>query len=444
MTDGDPQPSASRAAPLIRCHDCDLLQALPPLPPRGTVSCPRCGAGLVTAKPDHFERAFILYLTAFILLIIANSFPFLTMKVQGLVKSSHLLSGAIDIFREGMWEVSIAVILFVFVVPLVKIVTGLLVVGSLAYGRGLRGAEALYRLFDKLHPWAMTEIFLLGVLVAYTKLVDLATVEIGPSLFAFVGLIIAMIAADTAVDPHQVWERLRAAPRLPPPREEERRRLVGCHTCQLAVELPPSSHGDDLLCPRCGSILHRRKPNSLARTGALLITAALLYIPANVYPVMTLSALGSGEPSTIIGGVMELIAADMWPLALIVFTASILVPMLKLISMSWLVISARTGSRWRLKDRTLIYRLNELVGRWSMVDVFVVTILVALVQLGSLANILPGVGILAFASVVVLTMLAALFFDPRLMWDRAGANDPAEDLRNQAVAVAQVGKPAGP
>jgi paraquat-inducible protein A len=423
MTDADPQPGASQIAPLIRCHDCDLLQALPPLPPAGTISCPRCGAGLISAKPDHFERAFILYLTALILLVLANSFPFLTMKVQGLVQSSHLLSGAIDIFSEGMWEVGIAVIFFVFVAPLVKIVTGLLVVGSLAYGRGFRGAEALYRLFDKLHPWAMTEIFLLGVLVAYTKLVDLATVVIGASFFAFVGLIIAMIAADTAVDPHQVWQRLRPAPRLPPPREELRRRLVGCHTCQLAVELPPSSHDVEFLCPRCESVLHRRKPNSLARTTALLITAALLYIPATVYPVMTLSALGSGEPSTIIGGVMELIAADMWPLALIVFTASILVPMLKLISMSWLVISVHTGSRWRLKDRTLIYRLNELVGRWSMVDVFVITILVALVQLGSLANILPGVGILAFATVVVLTMLAALFFDPRLMWDRAGANE---------------------
>ena len=202
-----------------------------------------------------------------------------------------------------------------------------------------------------------------------------------------------------------------------------RHRLVGCHTCQLTVELPESPHGAETHCPRCGSPLHRRKPDSLARTAALLITAALLYIPANVYPVMTLSALGSGEPSTIIGGVMELIAANMWPLALIVFVASILVPMLKLVSMSWLVISAQRGSRWRLKDRTLIYRLNELVGRWSMVDVFVITILVALVQLGSLAQIVPGVGILAFASVVVLSMLAALSFDPRLMWDRAGAND---------------------
>ena len=200
------------SATLIRCHDCDLLQALPPPPRQGDIACARCGSSLVTAKPEHLERAFVLYLTAFILLIIANSFPFLTMKVQGLVQSSHLLSGAIDLFSQGMWEISIAVILFVFVIPLVKIVTGLLVVGPLAYGRSFRGAEALYRLFGLLHPWAMTEIFLLGVLVAYTKLVDLATVELGPSLFAFLGLIVAMIAADSTVDPHQVWERLRAAP----------------------------------------------------------------------------------------------------------------------------------------------------------------------------------------------------------------------------------------
>lgn len=420
-----PSLSASPPSPatLIRCHDCDLLQALPPLPPGSSLECTRCGAGLITAKPDRLKQAFILYLTALILLIIANSFPFLTMKAQGLVQSSHLLSGAVDLFRQGLWEVGAAVIVFVFVVPLVKIVTGLLVVGSLAYGRGLRGAEALYRLFDRLHPWAMTEIFLLGVLVAYTKLVDLATVELGPSLFAFLGLIVTMIAADSAVDPHQVWERLRAAPQLPPLHKAMRRRLIGCHTCNLAVDLPQTLPDEQPLCPRCGSVLHRRKPDSLSRTAALLITAALLYIPANVYPMMTLSALGRGEPSTIVGGVMELIAADMWPLAFIVFTASILVPMLKLISMSWLVISARRGSRWRLKDRTLIYRMNELVGRWSMVDVFVITVLVALVQLGSLANIFPGIGILAFGGVVILTMLAALCFDPRLMWDNAGANE---------------------
>ncbi|MFO1112886.1 MAG: paraquat-inducible protein A [Rhodospirillales bacterium] len=416
------QPHA--AATLIRCHDCDLLQDMPPLPERGTIACARCGAGLITAKPERLEQTFALYATALILLIIANSFPFLTMRVQGLEQSSHLLSGAIDLFGQGMWEVSLAVIGFVFVAPLVKIITGLLVVGPLAYGRGFPRAEMLYRLFDRLHPWAMTEIFLLGVLVAYTKLVDLATVILGTSFYAFIALIVVMIAADASVEPDQVWERLRRSPRLPPPSPTVRRRLVSCHTCQLTVELPAGAHAhEEMDCPRCGSPLHRRKPESLSRTGALLITAALLYIPANIYPVMTLQALGSGAPSTIVGGVMELLVHGMWPLALIVFVASILVPMLKLISMGWLVVATSRGSRWRLRERTLIYRLNELVGRWSMVDVFVITILVALVQLGAVAQVVPGVGILAFAFVVVLTMLAALTFDPRLMWDAAGAND---------------------
>jgi paraquat-inducible protein A len=322
-----------------------------------------------------------------------------------------------------MPEVALAVVLFVVVFPLLKIVIGLAVVGPLTFGRKLPGTNVLYRLFDRLHPWAMMEIFLLGVLVAYTKLIDLATVEIGPSLIAFVGLILAMIAADTAVDPHDVWERLNRAPRVPMPDRRQARQLVACHCCQLVSRLPEKPSEHDALCPRCGSSVHRRKPNSVDRTWSLLITSALLYIPANVYPVMTFSSLGHGEPSTIIGGVKELIAANMWPLAAIVFVASILVPILKMGFLGYLLISVRMRSRWRLKDRTLIYRIVEAVGRWSMVDVFVIAVLVALVQLGSVAGITPDVGIVAFASVVVLTMIAALVFDPRLMWDAAGAND---------------------
>ena len=408
---------------LVRCEHCDLLQQVPVIAAGLVTACRRCGSRLFARKRDGFQRAFVLYLTALVLLGIANAFPFLTLKVQGRVQSSHLLSGVFDLYREGMGEVAVAVALFVFVFPLVKILTGLLVVGPIAYGRRLKGTEALYRLFDQLHPWVMMEIFLLGVLVAYTKLVDLATVEVGPALVSFVALILVTIVADAAVDPHDVWERLCPAPALPPPSPAERRHLIGCHTCQLVSRVPDHAANERVTCPRCGSNLHRRKPDSMSRTAALLITAAILYIPANVYPVMTFSALGSGAPSTIIGGVEELIASNMWPLALIVFVASILVPMLKLLSMGYLLLSMRARSRWHLRDRTLIHRINEAVGRWSMVDVFVCSILVALVQLGSIARVIPGYGIVAFASVVVLTMTAALCFDPRLMWDAVGAND---------------------
>src|SRR6266511_3687357 len=320
---------------LIRCHDCDLLQQVGPLPPGASAKCPRCAATLLGHKPHGFERAFVLYLAALLLLAIANAFPFLTLKVQVQLQSSDLISGAIDLCRRGMWDIAVSVVLFVVVFPLVKILIGLAVVGPLTFWRTIPGAHAVYRIFAALHPWAMMEIFLLGVLVAYTKLIDLATVEFGPSLIAFVGLILATIAADSALDPHDVWERLYRAPRVPVPDRREGRQLLGCHCCQLVSRPPrgPSEHG--ALCPRCGSLLHRRKPNSIDRTWALLITSALLYIPANVYPVMTFTALGQGEPSTIIGGVKELIAAKMWPLAAIVFVASILVPMLKMIFLGY-------------------------------------------------------------------------------------------------------------
>lgn len=419
-------PVAAAGGWLVRCHCCDLLQTVPPLAPGTAADCGRCGADLFAHKPGGFQRALALYLAALILLVIANSFPFLTLKIEGQAQSSHMLSGAVDLWKGGMQEVAVAVILFVAVVPLLKILIGLAVVGPLAAGRPARGARRLYRLFDQLHPWAMMEIFLLGVLVSYTKLMGMATVVFGPSLFAFVALIIVMIMADSAVDPHDVWERMMPSRGQGRPAAVDPAELVGCEVCQLVSRVPAAATaaGAVVSCPRCGSALHRRKPQSLSRAAALLLTAVVLYIPANVYPVMTFISLGSGEPSTILGGVEELVAYGMWPLAAIVFTASILVPMLKMISMSYLVISTRRGSRQRLRERSRIYRMNEFVGRWSMVDVFVVTLLAALVQLGSLASITPGAGIVAFAGVVVLTMLAAIAFDPRLMWDAVGA-EPA-------------------
>ncbi|MBK8174208.1 MAG: paraquat-inducible protein A [Rhodospirillales bacterium] len=407
---------------LVRCHACDLLQRVASESSATQFICVRCDSELFGRRPGGFESAFVLYATAFILLGLANLFPFMTLKVQGQTQSSHLVSGAIALYHDGMPELAVAVVLFVILIPLGKILVGLFVIGPLAYGRALPNAHAIYRLYERLHPWAMMEIFLLGVLVSYTKLIALASVEIGPSLICFVALILAVIAADAAIDTQDVWERLSPAPRINLPGPADRQNLIACHTCQLLCPTNPEGTHDKLECPRCGSALHHRRPDSLSRTAALLMAAAILYVPANIFPVMTFSALGQGEPSTIIGGVRELIEANMWPLALIVFVASILVPVLKLISMAFLLITVKLGTRTRLRERTLIYRINEAVGRWSMVDVFVVSILVALVQLGSIAGITPGIGIVAFASVVMLTMCAAMSFDPRLIWDSAGAN----------------------
>ena len=189
------------------------------------------------------------------------------------------------------------------------------------------------------------------------------------------------------------------------------RGLALCHTCH---ELGPVSEGH---CRRCGSHLHLRNTNSLQRTLALLITAIILYIPANVLPIMYTVQLGSSEPATILGGVVILIKLNSYPIAAVIFIASVMVPIAKMIAIGYLVYSVKSHNRFGARQRTVIYRLTEFVGKWSMVDVFVVSILVALVRLQGLIVITPGAAAVAFAGVVVVTMLSAQSFDVRLVWD---------------------------
>jgi paraquat-inducible protein A len=191
--------------------------------------------------------------------------------------------------------------------------------------------------------------------------------------------------------------------------------LIACHTCGLVSRRPPLAV--QVRCPRCHALLHKRIPRSLSRSWAFLVAAVLLYVPANMLPMMHMVSLGRERSDTILSGADYLFLHGMWPLALIVFVASILVPLLKIVILAYLLLSVQRRSRWRPLDRTRLYRFTEFVGRWSMVDVFVVTILVALVHLGALAQVEAGDGALFFAGVVVLTMLAARSFDPRLIWD---------------------------
>jgi len=193
--------------------------------------------------------------------------------------------------------------------------------------------------------------------------------------------------------------------------------LISCTTCQLVSRVRQLPANGYAICLRCGARLSRRKPNSLARAWALIVAAYILYIPANVYPVMTVISFGKGKPDTILSGVQSLLASGWWPLAVLVFFASIIVPLIKLVGLTYLVASVHYKWHWHPKQRTVLYRMTEAVGRWSMIDIFMISILVALVRLEAIATVEPGAGATSFAAVVVLTMIAAMSFDPRLMWD---------------------------
>jgi paraquat-inducible protein A len=191
--------------------------------------------------------------------------------------------------------------------------------------------------------------------------------------------------------------------------------LVGCETCRLLSRPADLAHAG--YCPRCAAALESRRHHSIQYTWALVIAAAICYIPANILPVLTTTALGSSDSDTIMGGVVLLYTTGSWPLALIVLVASVMVPLGKLIALSYLLISVQRRSLAQSRERTRLFRLVGLIGRWSMLDVFVDTFTVALVQLQPLMSVEPGPGVIFFAAVVVLTMIAAESFDPRLIWD---------------------------
>ncbi|MEG0860505.1 MAG: paraquat-inducible protein A [Pseudomonas sp.] len=200
--------------------------------------------------------------------------------------------------------------------------------------------------------------------------------------------------------------------------------ILVCGECHELNRQEPES--DSQTCNRCGAIVHARRPNSLVRTWALLLTSAILYIPANVLPIMTVSALGQGSPDTIMSGVITLMKHGMLPIAAVVFIASILVPTFKLVGIGLLLYSVQRHQPLSARQRILMYRFIEFIGRWSMLDIFVIAILVAVVNFGRIASVEANLGAVAFASVVILTMLAAVTFDPRLIWDNTESDDDHE------------------
>lgn len=403
------------------CPECGLFQDVPAMRPGMVAECGRCGALLRRRRRDALGTTLALSVTGVALFTIAATHPLLGLSLAGQQTQASLTSLPGAFRDQGIWELGWVVLATTMLAPLLKLGLTAGVLIGLRTRMAPSTLAALARWRRTLTPWAMIEVFLLGVFVAYTRLTALAQVEVGVALYALGALMLVMVAADAWLDEHALWEAIGKSRRTPAPVGHGP--LIGCDHCGRVSRAAPREP-----CPRCNAPLRVRKADSLVRCWALLLAAAALYVPANLYPVMTVVRLGRGEPSTILGGVEELIQYKMWPLALLVFVASVAVPVLKLVSLAYLLISTQRRAASRLRDRTRLYRIVDFIGRWSMIDVFMVAILITLVRMGVIASVTPGLGAVCFASVVILTMLAAFSFDPRLMWDAAGqtACDAAE------------------
>ncbi len=405
------------------CPDCGLFQCVPPLPTNAEANCLRCDATLRRTRWHAFDRSLALGITSMVLYLIAISAPFLSADIVGQQTQTTMISLPAQFWADGAWELALIVGFTAIAAPFLKIAVMLTVLGGLRTANPPAFLPDLFKWYQRIGPWAMVEVFLLGVFVAFTRLGAIATVSVGIALYAVGALMITMVTADYLLDADEIWEVMEQRGLVQPPQPVPPGvPRVGCDVCGRV------NRAQQGRCTRCRSVLRARRPNSLGNTWALLVSAAVLYLPANVYPVMTIVRLGASSPSTILGGARELLEAGMWPLALLVFVASIMVPMLKLVSLTLMLVETHRGSAWHLRDRTRLYRLVDFIGRWSMIDVFMLSTLVGLVHAGAIATIEPGLGAICFGSVVVLTMIAAACFDPRLMWDSAGERAPTAPI----------------
>lgn len=415
----------------IACHCCDQIQNLDDIKHGQRAHCSRCGHLLAHRDDNGVNKASAFAISSLIFLFLALPFPFLAFESQGRTQQVSLLESGYDLLQLGFPVLALVLTLFILLVPALLLCAYLSVLLPLKTNRYFPMMYPIARVIFTLHPWGMAEVFLIGVLVSLVKIASMADIIIGMSFWAYVLFAICLIATITSIDKHQLWNSIDIASgqqRKSPQAEKGSALLQGlqsCHHCELLA--PIEQHQ----CDRCGSDLHPRTPNSLQKTWAYLITSVILYVPANLYPIMHTRLLGNDEPSTILGGVVVLWQHGSYPIASIVFIASILVPIGKMLMILWLAFSVQAGHQHRVEERIWMYRLTELIGRWSMIDVFVVAVLVALVQLGGLISITPGIAAIAFASVVIFTMLAALSFDPRLIWDNLSKAEIASINKGQ-------------
>lgn len=423
---------------VAECPCCGQFQHLPELKPGTQARCLRCNQLLDRRNktaPIATPLAFCISSGALYLAMLFSSLMML--DLYGRERTVDILTGPIELLHEGWGEVGVLVAIATILAPGIVIAMMGMILTSALRPNLPPWVPNLLKWYELLRPWSMVEVYILGVFVAYTKLVDLAFVEVGAAVYLVAGLMITMAATDATLDTELIWQqrkidttmRTMQGVRLPLSAVsvepgivlEPSAHRVSCLSCGLVLDFDRPVHPTEPTgyCPRCGHVVRRRKANSFSRTIALLVSAVVFYVPANLYPVMTVIKMGSGTGHTIVEGAIELWQDGMIPLSLLVLFASVTVPVLKVVGLAVMVVATARHSAKGLVFRSKLFRIIDIVGRWSMIDVFMVSILVAVVRFSHMASITANGGMVCFAAVVVLTIFAVHTFDPRLMWDAA-------------------------
>lgn len=392
---------------IIACPDCAAVQLLPAVAPGDSLRCWRCEATLERTAGRSADAALACASATFLLLIPANLMPVLRVSMLGTPRHSFLISGPWMMWQTGWLLLGVTVALQGIILPFFRF--GLLTIALASLRRPQLWTGPVFAWAERLDAWAMPDVFLIGCAVGYNRVAPFLPINILLGGWCFIGAALLAMLTRATLDRRSIWRRI-AAPQISP-----KDATLGCVVC----DLPLSREYEGQKCPRCHTRVWRRKPFAMLRAIPLVIAGYLLYPIANIYPMSIAYQFGTPKPHTIFTGVLQLIHANLWPLAGLIFVASIGIPLLKLAGMTWFFISVALRSPRRLVTKTKLYRVIDEVGRWSNIDVFTIAVFMPLMQYGNLVNVQAAKGAMAFLSVVVLTMIAAQLFDPRLLWDAA-------------------------
>ena len=401
------------------CPMCDTVSTLPELGRGERAHCRHCGHVLFKRRHVPIGTPAALAITALILLAFSLCYDYISFSSSGITHSLTLPEAATTPMAFNYPVLTLLFLIFVLLLPCLYLIGTIYLYLILALRRQSARARYVARMMHYSLTWVMPDIFVVGVLVSLIKIMSMASISVGISFWTFCAFSLLTLLTVTHTSWSEVWEALGGPCRASAMDTTQRGLQQGmtcCHVCQQPGQV--NAHGRGR-CTRCNEVLHARTRNSIQHTLALLLVATMLYIPSMLWPVMTINQLGDHARQTIIGGVLLLIGYGDYPVALVIFFASVMVPVAKLMALLWLCLKTRQPLPFRYRNRMRLYHVTHFIGRWSMIDVFVVTVLGSMVQLGALMSIIPEHGIVAFASVVIITMIAAERFDPRLMWDAA-------------------------
>lgn len=409
---------------LIACRHCDTIHAAVDLEPGGMALCRRCGYTLLRSSRYPLMFWYGLTASALVIFAIANIFPLARLTLLGKSIDANFIGAVWLSWESGHYILSVMTGLVGFWVPLTELCFLFWALGCIRRGHLPSDFRMAMRIYHYVGPWSMVPVLMLSIIVSIVKFADMSRLELGPAVWAF-GVLTFMLTALSRLDSRRLWRYAEEAglapisidPGLPG------KRLASCHACGYVQEHPGRDMACD--CARCGSRVHKRQPGMRPRVWALLIAAAVVYVPANVLPMMEIRSLLGTSEHTILGGVVELWRLGSWDLAIIVFVASVVVPITKLVALTVLMCARRWRGEDSQRQRTRLYELVEFIGQWSMLDVFVVILMAAMANFPGVSQIIAGPAAASFGMVVVLTMLAAMSYDPRIGWDK-GPRIPAE------------------